>query len=37
MRPNLRPYDPKEITVIKTFCKLADEKWKAKNGNSGSK
>ncbi len=28
-RPNLRPYDPKEIQIIKTFCHLADEKWKA--------
>ena len=30
MRPNLRPYDPKEINIIKTFCQLADEKYKKK-------
>ena len=30
MRPNLRPYDPKEIKIIKTFCQMADEKFKKK-------
>ena len=25
MRPNLRPYDPREIAIIKEYCKLADE------------
>jgi hypothetical protein len=24
-RPNHRPYDPKEIRLIKEFCQLADE------------
>ena len=24
-RPNLRPYDPKEIEIIKKFCQLADK------------
>ncbi len=27
-RPSFRPYDPKEIDVIKRVCKMADEKWK---------
>lgn len=26
-RPNYRPYDPKEIEIIKEFCKLADEEF----------
>ena len=26
-RPNHRPYDPKEIELIKEFCKLADEEF----------
>jgi hypothetical protein len=24
-RPNLHPYDPKEIELIQRFCRLADE------------
>ncbi len=27
-RPNLRPYDPKEIELIKAFCDLADKNFK---------
>jgi len=29
-RPNLRPYDPKEIELIKTFCDLADKNFTEK-------
>jgi beta-galactosidase/beta-glucuronidase len=31
-RPNHRPYDPKEIELIKEFCKLADEDFKKQEG-----
>ena len=27
-RPNLRPYDPNEIALIKRFCALADAEFK---------
>ena len=30
-RPSLRPYDPKEIGLIKRFNKLADDEFKAKS------
>lgn len=30
-RPSLRPYDPKEIDLIKSFCKLADEDFEKEN------
>ncbi len=30
-RPNHRPYDPKEIDVIREFCTLADEEFAAKS------
>lgn len=30
-RPNLRPYDPREIEVITRFNRRADKKWAAKN------
>ena len=31
-RPNHRPYDPKEIELIKDFCKLADQDFSSKKG-----
>jgi hypothetical protein len=30
LRPNLRPYDPKEIRLIKKFCQRADADWTEK-------
>lgn len=30
-RPSYRPYDPKEIDLVKKFCQLADDDLKAKN------
>ena len=32
-RPNLNPYNPKEIDVIKHFCALADEDFNSKKNN----
>ncbi len=32
-RPSLRPYDPKEIEIIKRFSALADEDFKREKGN----
>lgn len=32
-RPNHRPYDPKEICLIKEFCKLADEDFEKQKSN----
>ncbi len=29
-RPSLRPYDPKEIEIIKRFCNIADEEFNSK-------
>lgn len=30
-RPSLRPYNPKEIEIIKRFCELADREYSSKN------
>ena len=35
MRPNLRPYDPKEIAIIKEYCKMADDDFAARKSKSG--
>ena len=31
-RPNLHPYDPKEIELIKRFCDLADKDFERESG-----
>ncbi|MBE7038536.1 MAG: glycoside hydrolase family 5 protein [Ruminococcaceae bacterium] len=32
-RPSLHPYDPKEIEIVKHFCKLADEEFEKERNN----
>ncbi len=36
-RVNHRPYDPKEIEIIKHFCELADKDFLKNNGDTGKK
>ena len=36
-RPSLRPYDPKEIEIIRRYCKLADERFAAHRNDNRKK